>query len=126
MNKKFRVEEIPLPTSPAIICFPDASDAEIRRIMEVLNKTWKDAPKPIMITNTMPIVQESINLIGEDAPNGTLFVRVKADYDIRIDKRNKASCTCMGDTFRIGGRNQRECRHIKDARKKFKRPRKVK
>ena len=38
-------------------------------------------------------------------------------YSVRIDPNiNSSSCDCLGDVYRQGGRNQKECRHIKFCR----------
>ena len=52
-----------------------------------------------------------------DSPQAFWFM-VNKKYHVRIDKKTKeASCECLGDIFKQGGRNQRECNHIQRVRK---------
>jgi len=45
----------------------------------------------------------------------------KEKYLVRIDSEtSEAVCTCFGDTFRQGGRKQKECKHIKKSRRLLK------
>jgi len=52
-----------------------------------------------------------------DSPQAFWFLANKK-YHVRIDKKtNAGSCECLGDIFKQGGRNQRECKHIQRVRK---------
>ncbi len=58
---------------------------------------------------------------ARQASSGSIFCIVTTDEgtecDVRVDKRGRASGTCMGEPYRIGGRRQRECHHIRFVRK---------
>jgi len=46
------------------------------------------------------------------------YFTVKENYVVRVEG-NSASCTCMGDTFREGGRAQCRCKHAYEVMKRI-------
>jgi len=57
----------------------------------------------------------------EEATDQAFWFLVKEKYKVRIDRETgEGSCECLGDIFKQGGRNQRECKHIKKARELLK------
>lgn len=50
-----------------------------------------------------------------------IHFEVKDKYLVRRDaETNEWTCTCMGETFRISGKKQNECKHIRTIKKKYK------
>ena len=52
----------------------------------------------------------------KETPQAFYFL-AKEKYKVRIVRETReGSCDCMGDTFKQGGREQKECKHIQKAR----------
>jgi hypothetical protein len=45
--------------------------------------------------------------------------KVKDEYLVRFDGVNW-TCTCLGETFKIGGKKQKHCKHIKECFRRYK------
>lgn len=46
------------------------------------------------------------------------YFTVKKTYIVRVEG-NKAECTCKGDTFRISGKEQCQCKHAYEVLKRI-------
>lgn len=56
-------------------------------------------------------------LVTGYVPKKVLWLQI-GDYNVRVDLQSKEiSCGCVGELFRQGGRDQKECKHIVQARK---------
>lgn len=48
---------------------------------------------------------------------GVIWLQVKERYQVRFPLNGPASCDCKGQTFKMSGRNQSNCKHIIAARR---------
>ena len=61
----------------------------------------------------------NIKLDGETVQ--AFWFLVKEKYSVRIDRKTgQGSCACLADTFKKGGRKQKDCKHILKAQELLK------